>query len=74
MSIHTSNLFKTIQRTVLTGAAGGMMLISACSIQDIGLNVMSGTLSFVEGYTEDLLGAFVPAADELVNFGDSSEE
>ncbi len=74
MSIHTSNLFKTIQRTVLTGAAGGMMLISACSIQDIGRNVVSGTLSFVEGYTENLLGAIVPAEDELLNFGDSNEE
>lgn len=49
MSIHTSSLLKTIQRTVLTGAAGGMMLISACSIQDIGRHVVSGIPSFVEG-------------------------
>ena len=74
MSIHTSNPFKALQRAVFTGAAGGMMTVSACSIQDIGLNVINGSLSFVEGYTEDLLGAFVPPADELVNFGDSSEE
>ncbi len=55
-----------IKAAMLVTTAFGMLYSSPCTVGDLGHNVVNGTLSFVKGYTADLLGAVVPSADTLI--------
>lgn len=61
-----SNRIRKIKVAALSMAALGMMYSAACTVGDIRLNAVNGTLSFVKGYTSDLWEALVPPADQLV--------
>lgn len=52
---------------LLTGMSSGLVYFPACSITDIGENIISGGLSFVEGYTEEILNSFFPPPGEIVD-------
>jgi len=67
-------LTRKVRLTVLTTAASGMLFASACSMRDIADNLTAGALSFVKGYTADMLETLVPPADELFNLDDGSAE
>jgi hypothetical protein len=46
-----------------------MLYLPACSLGDIGHSIMSGALSFVEGYTEDVLASLFPEPGQVVDDG-----
>jgi hypothetical protein len=50
--------------------AAGAVLGSACTWQDVQHNVVSGSLSFVEGYTTSVWEAIVLPADEIFRADD----
>jgi len=56
---------RRIKVAALSMAAFGMMYASACTIGDVGQNLVNGTLAFVRGYTTDMWEAIVPPADSL---------
>lgn len=56
---------RRIKVAALSMAAFGMMYSSACTIGDVGHNLVNGTLAFVKGYTTDLWEAVVPPADSF---------
>ncbi|MCO6438292.1 MAG: hypothetical protein J5J06_14450 [Phycisphaerae bacterium] len=43
---------------------------ASCTLGDLRNNVVAGILGFVEDYTADLLGEFVPAPGEFVGTAD----
>lgn len=51
---------------VLTGMSSGLVYLPACSLTDIGENIISGSLSFVEGYTEEILSSLFPPPEEVL--------
>ena len=57
---------RKIKAAVLTLVTMGMVYSSPCTVADLGLNIVNGTLSFVKGYTGDLWEALVPPADQLL--------
>ena len=71
--MHMSNGIRIRCRVaLLLVASGGTLLASACSLKDLRLNVVSGTLGFIEGYTQDAWAAVVPSAESI--FGRDSDE
>jgi len=74
MGVRTMNVVGRIRNAVVGAAGGGLMLISACSIQDVGLNLVSGSLAFVEDYAQEFWGAIVPEADQLLGGDEGGAE
>ena len=62
-----SGLVRKMKVAVFSMTAVGMLHASACSLGDLRLNLVNGTLAFVKGYTTDMWEALIPAADDLVN-------
>jgi len=50
--------------------AGGATLASSCTVRDFRNSLISGTQSFVKGYATDLLGVFIPSANDI--FGNNN--
>jgi hypothetical protein len=46
--------------------SSGLVYLPACSLTDIGENIISGSLSFVEGYTEEILSSLFPPPEEVL--------
>ena len=65
-----SNRIRKVKVAVLSVVAYGMMYGSACTLGDIGLNVVNGTLSFVKGYTTDWWEEVFPEPGEVTSIGD----
>ena len=63
-------LHRAIAVLGLTGASSGLAYIPACSLADIGENIIAGGLAFVEGYTEDVLLSLFPPPGSLVDGGE----
>ena len=66
MRHNPSALFGKAKLGALLALATGVTFGSVCSMKDVGNNLVSGSLSFMEAYTVDFLEALVPPADELI--------
>jgi len=47
--------------------AAGTAYVSLCSAADIKHNIVGGTMSFIEGYTNDLWAELIPPPAELLD-------
>ena len=57
---------------LLLVASGGTLFASACSLKDLRVNVVSGTLGFVEGFTQDAWQAVIPSAETIFGRDDDA--
>ncbi len=72
MQRDSDNAISKKKVAVLSMAALGLLFSSPCTVGDIGQDIISGTLSFVRGYTDDVWTELIPPADEI--FGETEEE
>jgi len=66
MKRSSKSLVSKVKLAVLSMVTVGMVYASACTVGDLGYNVVSGTLAFVKGYTTDVWEAVLPAPGELM--------
>lgn len=67
--ITTSRVRRARAFCLLTGISSGLLYFPACSITDIGENIIAGGLSFVESYTEEWLNSIFPPPGEIGSEG-----
>ena len=57
---------KNTKLAALTVTMFGMLYTSACTLGDLRLNVVSGSLAFVKSYTTDIWEALFPAPEDVL--------
>jgi len=61
----SGSVVRLLKAAALSSAAVGALNSSVCTWGDIGQNVVSGTLDFVEGYTTDWWQAVFPPPEAI---------
>jgi len=66
MRVSSTSKIRSLKVRLLTVLTAGTALVSLCSAVDVKHNVVAGTMSFIESYTDALWTEIIPPPSEIL--------